>query len=127
MQSPVKNQVLIVGFSESESASLRALLPDRSCQSVSVADGTEAMVSLSAHPPAAMLINARLTGPLEGLSLCALIKNHPELKGIPIALRLEDDSVFESTRAHLAGADRVFTRAAGAQEASAVVATLLGI
>jgi two-component system chemotaxis response regulator CheY len=86
---------------------------------LTAADGLEAMKSLLSHRVDAVVTDA-LMPHLSGHELCRFLRDHPQLKGLPVVLLSGADS---SARAE--GADLYLSKPVNADELAASLARLL--
>ena len=85
------------------------------------ADGLEAMKALLSTPVDAVVTDAVMPH-LSGHELCRFLREHPQLKAIPVVLLSGADS---SARAGESGADLYLSKPVPAEELSASLARLL--
>ncbi|MCR4298627.1 MAG: response regulator, partial [Gallionella sp.] len=57
------------------------------------------------HRPDVIFIDVMMPR-LDGYQTCALIKNHPHFKNIPVVMLTSKDTLFDRARAKLAGSDQ---------------------
>jgi twitching motility two-component system response regulator PilG len=68
-------------------------------------DGFAALPKVIEFRPALIFIDVMMPR-LDGYATCALIKQHPEFRHIPVVLLTSKDSVFDRVRGRMAGADQ---------------------
>lgn len=85
-------------------------------------DGAEAMVKIEAIHPA-LIIAAAALPVMDGLTLCARIKQHPAMNTLPIFLIMEAGA--DPTAGRAAGADEILTRPIFTQELLTQIKLLL--
>ncbi len=68
-------------------------------------DGFAALPKVIDFRPALIFIDVMMPR-LDGYATCALIKQHPEFRHIPVILLTSKDSVFDQVRGRMAGADQ---------------------
>jgi len=80
-------------------------LSQAGCQVILAEDGFDALSKVVDHQPEIIFIDVMMPR-LDGYQTCALIKNHPEFKHIPIVMLTSKDSLFDRARGKLVGADQ---------------------
>lgn len=88
---------------------------------LTAADGLEAMKTLLSTPVDAVVTDAVMPH-LSGHELCRFLRDHPQLKDLPVVLLSGADS---PTRAEAAGADLYLSKPVPAEELAASLARLL--
>ncbi len=72
-------------------------------------DGFDALAKISDHQPQIIFVDIMMPR-LDGYQTCALIKQNPTLKSIPVIMLSSKDGVFDRARGRLAGSDRYLTK-----------------
>jgi len=72
-------------------------------------DGFDALAKISDHRPQVIFVDIMMPR-LDGYQTCALIKQNPLLKSIPVIMLSSKDGVFDRARGRLAGSDRYLTK-----------------
>jgi len=68
-------------------------------------DGFDGLSKVVDHQPDVIFIDVMMPR-LDGYQTCALIKNHPHFKNIPVVMLTSKDTLFDRARAKLAGSDQ---------------------
>ena len=68
-------------------------------------DGEEGLRMLKEKPCDIVLVDWMMPR-LDGYQTCALIKNHPHFRNIPVVMLTSKDTLFDRARAKLAGSDQ---------------------
>jgi DNA-binding response OmpR family regulator len=90
---------------------------------LTAADGLEAMKALLSNRVDAVVTDAVMPH-LTGQELCRFLRNHPELKGLPVVLLSGADSSARTSDSE-AGADVYLSKPVPAEELAASIARLL--
>ena len=85
-----------------------ALVPEFAVQEA--ASGAEALASILAEAPDAVLLDIMMPGELDGLELCARIKADPSLARIHVVLMTAMAQVADQERGLALGADAYFSK-----------------
>jgi len=72
-------------------------------------DGFDGIAKVVESKPNVIFVDVMMPR-LDGYQTCALIKNHPEFKHIPIIMLTSKDTLFDRARGKLVGADKYLTK-----------------
>jgi class 3 adenylate cyclase len=88
---------------------LKTYLAASGCEVVTAADGEAALAAARAQALDAVLLDIQMPR-MDGLSVCRTLKNHPEMRFMPVVIVTALDSEEEKLRAINAGADDFVTK-----------------
>ena len=100
-RTPIFN-VLIVDDDPDARLLLKGMLLGAGFNVETAGDGDEALVMAREHKPAAISMETRMPGSVDGAGLVGILKNDPDTRGIPVVVLSHPD---ERERAMAAGAD----------------------
>ena len=80
-------------------------LSQAGCQTVLAEDGFDGLSKVVDHRPDVIFVDVMMPR-LDGYQTCALIKNHPHFKNIPVVMLTSKDTLLDRARAKLAGSDQ---------------------
>ena len=80
-------------------------LSQAGCRVVLAEDGFDGLSKVVDHQPDVIFVDVMMPR-LDGYQTCALIKNHPHFKNIPIVMLTSKDTLFDRARAKLAGSEQ---------------------
>ncbi|HJO34927.1 MAG: response regulator [Pseudomonadota bacterium] len=107
--------VLVVDDSKTIRHSAEALLRAVGVDVRLAEDGYLALERIVVDRPAAIFADVMMPR-LDGYQLCALLKQNPDYRGIPIVLLTSKDGLFDRARGRLAGCDDYLTKPFGRDE-----------
>ena len=105
--APVK--VLVIDDSNTIRRSAEMFLRQAGYEVILAEDGFDALAKISDHQPNVIFVDIMMPR-LDGYQTCALIKQNPMLKSIPVIMLSSKDGVFDRARGRLAGSDRYLTK-----------------
>lgn len=118
-------RILLADSSECLTEQLGAMLAPSQCELVAVRDGFDVLCRLPGIQPDLLLISSELPR-LSGWQVCALLRQSPDFKHLPVVLMLNNNSVIDKTRATLAGASDCLAKPFRRNELEAVFLRLVG-
>jgi len=98
-------KVVLIDDSNTIRRSGEIFLSQAGCQVVLAEDGFDGLSKVVDHRPDVIFIDVMMPR-LDGYQTCALIKNHPNFKNIPVVMLTSKDTLFDRARAKLAGSDQ---------------------
>ena len=98
-------KVVLIDDSNTIRRSGEIFLSQAGCQVVLAEDGFDGLSKVVDHQPDVIFIDVMMPR-LDGYQTCALIKNHPHFKNIPVVMLTSKDTLFDRARAKLAGSDQ---------------------
>jgi len=102
-------KVMVVDDSKTIRRTAENLLAKAGCVVDSAVDGFDALGRVSAFDPDLIFIDV-LMPRLDGYQTCALIKNNPRFRAIPIIMLSSKDSIFDKARGRIVGASDYLTK-----------------
>jgi twitching motility two-component system response regulator PilG len=85
------------------------LLKNVGCEVITAIDGFDALARIVDHHPHIIFVDIMMPR-LDGYQTCALVKNNPAFKSIPVIMLSSKDGVFDKARGRIAGADHYITK-----------------
>ena len=107
--APGSIKVLVIDDSNTIRRSAEMFLRQAGFEVILAADGFDALAKISDHQPKVIFVDIMMPR-LDGYQTCALIKQNPKLKAIPVIMLSSKDGVFDRARGRLAGSDRYLTK-----------------
>ncbi|MEI7841495.1 MAG: response regulator [Gallionellaceae bacterium] len=98
-------KVVLIDDSNTIRRSGEIFLSQAGCQVILAEDGFDALSKVVDQKPQIIFVDVMMPR-LDGYQTCALLKNHPEFKNIPIVMLTSKDSLFDRARGKLVGADQ---------------------
>jgi len=97
-------KVVLIDDSNTIRRSGEIFLSQAGCRVVLAEDGFDGLSKVVDHRPDVIFIDVMMPR-LDGYQTCALIKNHPHFRNIPVVMLTSKDTLFDRARAKLAGSD----------------------
>lgn len=113
-------KVMVVDDSKTIRRTAENLLAKSGCVVDSAVDGFDALGRVSAFDPDLIFIDV-LMPRLDGYQTCALIKNNPRFRAIPIIMLSSKDSIFDKARGRIVGASDYLTKPFTSEELMAAL------
>ncbi len=102
-------KVMVIDDSKTIRRSAETLLADLGCTVLTANDGFEAMAAVSDHEPDIIFVDIMMPR-LDGYQVCALIKNNPRYRHIPIVMLSSRDGLFDRARGRIVGSTEYLTK-----------------
>lgn len=80
-------------------------LSQAGCQVVLAEDGLDGLAKVVQHQPDVIFVDVMMPR-LDGYQTCALLKNHPDFKNIPVIMLTSKDTLFDRARGKLVGSNQ---------------------
>ena len=113
-------KVMVVDDSKTIRRTAENLLAKAGCVVDSAVDCFVALGRVSAFDPDLIFIDV-LMPRLDGYQTCALIKNNPRFRAIPIIMLSSKDSIFDKARGRIVGASDYLTKPFTSEELMAAL------
>lgn len=113
-------KVMVVDDSKTIRRTAENLLTKAGCVVDTAVDGFDALGRVSAFDPDLIFIDV-LMPRLDGYQTCALIKNNPRFRAIPIIMLSSKDSIFDKARGRIVGASDYLTKPFTSEELMAAL------
>ena len=98
-------KVLLIDDSNTIRRSGEIFLKQAGCEVVLAEDGFDGLSKVVEHRPDLIFIDVMMPR-LDGYQACALIKNNPSFKKIPVVMLTSKDTLFDRARGKLVGSDQ---------------------
>ena len=102
-------KVVIIDDSKTIRRTAEMLLKKAGCEVTTATDGFESLSKVIEAKPNIIFVDIMMPR-LDGYQTCALIKNNPAFKKIPIVMLSSKDGLFERARGRIVGADHYMTK-----------------
>jgi DNA-binding response OmpR family regulator len=119
-----RSKILIVDDEPFNVDYLEQELEERGYQTISAANGQEALEKVAAEAPDLILLDVMMPV-LDGFTVCRILKDHEETRLIPIIIMTALDAVADRIQGIKAGADDFLTKPVHEEELFARIATAL--
>ncbi len=98
-------KVVLIDDSNTIRRSGEIFLSQAGCQVVLAEDGFDGLSKVVDTRPDIIFVDVMMPR-LDGYQTCALIKNNPQFKSIPVVMLTSKDTLFDRARGKLAGSDQ---------------------
>lgn len=102
-------KVVVIDDSKTIRRTAEALLKKAGCEIITATDGFESLSKVMEHQPNIVFVDIMMPR-LDGYQTCALIKNNPAFKKIPVVMLSSKDGLFERARSRIVGAEHYMTK-----------------
>ncbi len=102
-------KVVVIDDSMTIRRTIEVLLKIAGCKVITATDGFDSLAKVMEHQPDIIFVD-HIMPRLDGFETCALIKNYPAFKKIPVVMLSNKDSLFERTRSRIVGFDHYMTK-----------------
>jgi len=119
-----RSKILIVDDEPFNVDYLEQELADLGYETISAANGQEALEKVALEAPDLILLDVMMPG-LDGFTVCRILKEHEETRLIPIIIMTALDAVADRIQGIKAGADDFLTKPVHEEELFARIATAL--
>ncbi|MDX1496612.1 MAG: response regulator [Salinisphaeraceae bacterium] len=102
-------KVMVIDDSKTIRRSAETLLAEFGCEVVTANDGFEAMAAVADHDPDVIFVDIMMPR-LDGYQVCALVKNNPTYKRIPVIMLSSRDGLFDRARGRIVGSTEYLTK-----------------
>lgn len=102
-------KVMVIDDSKTIRRSAESLLQKAGCEVITADNGFEALPMISAQSPDIMFIDIMMPR-LDGYQTCALVKNNPKYRAIPIIMLSSKDGLFDRAKGKVVGAEQYLTK-----------------
>lgn len=102
-------KVMVIDDSKTIRRSAESLLAEFGCEVLTANDGFEAMAAIADHHPDIIFVDIMMPR-LDGYQVCALIKNNPRYKKIPVVMLSSRDGLFDRARGRIVGSTEYLTK-----------------
>ena len=102
-------KVMVIDDSNTIRRSAETLLKKVGCDVITADNGFEALPLISANHPDILFIDIMMPR-LDGYQTCALVKNTPKFREIPIIMLSSKDGLFDRAKGRVVGAEQYLTK-----------------
>lgn len=102
-------KVMVIDDSKTIRRTAETLLKKEGCDVLTAVDGFEALAKISDQRPSIIFVDIMMPR-LDGYQTCALIKNNPQFRGIPVIMLSSKDGLFDKARGRIVGAEQYLTK-----------------
>ncbi len=102
-------KVVVIDDSKTIRRTAEMLLKKAGCEVITATDGFESLSRVMEHQPNIIFVDIMMPR-LDGYQTCALIKNNPAFKKIPVVMLSSKDGLFERARSRIVGAEHYMTK-----------------
>ena len=102
-------KVMVIDDSKTIRRSAESLLQKAGCEVITADNGFEALPIISGQHPDIMFIDIMMPR-LDGYQTCALVKNNPKYRDIPIIMLSSKDGLFDRAKGKVVGAEHYLTK-----------------
>ncbi len=102
-------KVMVVDDSKTIRRTAESLLKKAGCNVTTAIDGFAALSSIAENRPDLIFIDIMMPR-LDGYQTCALIKNNPQFRDIPIVMLSSKDGLFDRAKGRIVGSDQHVTK-----------------
>ncbi|HAI70364.1 MAG TPA: pilus assembly protein PilG [Gammaproteobacteria bacterium] len=102
-------KVVVIDDSKTIRRTAETLLKKAGCEVITATDGFESLSRVMEAKPDIIFVDIMMPR-LDGYQTCALIKNNPAFKKIPIVMLSSKDGLFERARGRIVGAEHYMTK-----------------
>lgn len=102
-------KVMVIDDSKTIRRSAESLLQKAGCEVLTADNGFEALPIISGQHPDIIFIDIMMPR-LDGYQTCALVKNNPKYRDIPIVMLSSKDGLFDRAKGRVVGAEQYLTK-----------------
>jgi twitching motility two-component system response regulator PilG len=102
-------KVVVIDDSKTIRRTAETLLKKAGCEVITATDGFESLARVMEAQPNIIFVDIMMPR-LDGYQTCALIKNNPAFKKIPVVMLSSKDGLFERARSRIVGAEHYMTK-----------------
>ena len=106
-RNPLK--IMVIDDSKTIRRAAEALLTKAGYQVITASDGFESLAKIASNNPDIIFIDIMMPR-LDGYQTCALIKNSPDYKNIPVIMLSGKDGLSDQTKGRLVHSDHYLTK-----------------
>ena len=102
-------KVMVVDDSNTIRRTVETILNKTGFQVITAIDGYDALAKIAASKPDLIFIDIMMPR-LDGYQTCALVKNNPAFKTIPVVMLSSKDGLFDRAKGRIVGSDQYLTK-----------------
>ncbi|AUZ48623.1 Transcriptional regulatory protein WalR [Pseudomonas sp. 31 R 17] len=102
-------RVMVIDDSKTIRRTAETLLKNVGCEVITAIDGFDALARIVDHHPHIIFVDIMMPR-LDGYQTCALVKNNPAFKSIPVIMLSSRDGLFDKAKGRTVGVDQFLTK-----------------
>jgi len=102
-------KVLLIDDSNTIRRSGEIFLSQAGCQVILAEDGFDGLAKVVDNQPDVIFVDVMMPR-LDGYQTCALVKNNPAFKSIPVIMLSSKDGLFDKAKGRIVGVDQFLTK-----------------
>ena len=102
-------RVMVIDDSKTIRRTAETLLKNVGCDVITAIDGFDALARIVDHHPHIIFVDIMMPR-LDGYQTCALVKNNPAFKSIPVIMLSSKDGLFDKAKGRTVGVDQFLTK-----------------
>ena len=102
-------KVMVIDDSKTIRRTAETLLKNVGCEVITAIDGFDALAKIVDHHPHIIFVDIMMPR-LDGYQTCALVKNNPAFKSIPVIMLSSKDGLFDKAKGRIVGSDQYLTK-----------------
>lgn len=102
-------RVMVIDDSKTIRRTAETLLKNVGCDVITAIDGFDALARIVDHHPHIIFVDIMMPR-LDGYQTCALVKNNPAFKSIPVIMLSSKDGLFDKARGRIVGSEQYLTK-----------------
>lgn len=102
-------KVMLIDDSRTIRRSAETMLSREGCEVITANDGFEALALIHRREPNLILVDIMMPR-LDGYQTCAIIKNNPRFRQVPVIMLTSKDGLFDKARGRIVGSDQYLTK-----------------
>ena len=118
-------RVMVIDDSKTIRRTAETLLKNMGCEVITAIDGFDALARIVDHHPHIIFVDVMMPR-LDGYQTCALVKNNPAFKSIPVIMLSSKDGLFDKARGRIVGSEQYLTKPFTREELLDAIRTHVG-
>ena len=102
-------KVMVIDDSKTIRRTAETLLKNMGCEVITAIDGFDALARIVDHHPHIIFVYFMMPR-LDVYQTCALVKNNPAFKSIPVIMLSSKDGLFDKARGRIVGSEQYLTK-----------------
>ena len=102
-------KVMVIDDSKTIRRTAETLLQKAGCTVITATDGFDALAKIADTNPDIIFVDIMMPR-LDGYQTCALVKNNPAFKSIPVIMLSSKDGLFDKAKGRIVGVDQFLTK-----------------
>lgn len=102
-------KIMLIDDSRTIRRSAETMLSKEGCEVITANDGFAALSLIHKHAPDLIFVDIMMPR-LDGYQTCAIIKNNPRFKDVPVVMLTSKDGLFDKARGRIVGSDHYLTK-----------------